>query len=361
MMISLPAAGLAQETAFGGNAYESAVIADGAVAYWSLTEASGTTATDTAGTNDANYRGGPTLGATGIVPFDNAVEFDGVDDLVKIPNSNDINTGGPYDARTVELWFNADVTFRRQVLYEEGGGTRGLAMYVLKNRAYVIAWNKKADDPTTPWGAVWLSAPIEAGTDYHLAMTIDNATGKLKGYMNGSPFGQQSGVGKLFAHSARMGIGAMWDDIRYHDKNVVDSKTRNFFDGVIDNVAVYNTALSQSTIATHTIIGGGSVGTAPTVSLVTPAAEAVVSGSSVLIQVSATDELDPTGSLTANFRINGGVWSDMSFNGDSGKYEGTWDASGYADGTHAIQVRVFDSEMASKATGHSVVVDNVGA
>ncbi|NND03922.1 MAG: hypothetical protein HKN91_14165 [Acidimicrobiia bacterium] len=357
MMISLPAAASAQ----GGNAYETAVLGDGAVAFWSLADASGLTAADATGNNDANYRNGPTLGATGLVSFDNAVDFDGTDDHIKVPNSTDINTGGPYDGRTIELWFNADVTFRRQVLFEEGGVTRGLSAYLFKNRVYVNAWNIKNDDVSTPWGPVWLSAPIEADTTYHLAMTIDEASGKLKAYINGSQFGQQSGVGKLFAHSARVGIGAMWDDIRYHDLSVTSNGTRNYFDGVLDNVAVYNTALSQSTIQSHTAIGGGTVGTAPSVTLVAPATETVVGGDSVLIQASATDDVDPTGSLTANFRIDGGAWQNMAFNGGSGKYEGTWDATPYSEGSHAIQVRVFDSHMASKAKGHSVIVDNISA
>lgn len=357
MMISLPAAASAQ----GGNAYETAILNDGAVAFWSLSDASGTTAVDATGNNDADYQGSPTLGASGLVPFDNAVDFDGDDDIVKVPNSVDINTGGPYDARTVELWFNADVTFRRQVLFEEGGASRGISMYVYQHRVYVMAWNLKNDDVTTPWGPKWLSAPIEANTTYHLAMTIDASSGLLKGYINGSPFGQQSGVGKLYSHSAKVGIGAMWDDVRYHNININNSGTRNHFDGEIDNVAIYNTALSQSAIQGHTVIGGSSVGTAPSVALVTPAASSTVGGDSVLIGALAVDDEDEAANLTAHFRIDFGEWESMSYNAESGLHEGSWDATGYSEGTHSIQVRVFDTEMASKAKAHTVEVDNVSA
>jgi len=59
-----------------------------------------------------------------------ALKFDGEDDGIKVPDSADINTVGPYTNRTIAALFNCDnvgIDDRKQVIYEEGGRTRGLA------------------------------------------------------------------------------------------------------------------------------------------------------------------------------------------------------------------------------------------
>ena len=52
-----------------------------------------------------------------------ALKFDGEDDGIKIPDSADINTGGPYTNRTIAALFNCDnvgIDNRKQVIFEEG-------------------------------------------------------------------------------------------------------------------------------------------------------------------------------------------------------------------------------------------------
>lgn len=55
---------------------------------------------------------------------DGSVQFDGVSDAVSIANTPDINQS-IHQQTTVSLTFTADDVTDRQVLYEEGGNTRG--------------------------------------------------------------------------------------------------------------------------------------------------------------------------------------------------------------------------------------------
>ena len=102
----------------------------------------GAVSDDSANDLTANIVGDPQLvdGING-----KALQFDGVDDGVHIPDSEFINvTGGPFPNRTVTAVFNcADVTKQeKQTVFEEGGLTRGLTIYVFDSQVYVGGWNK---------------------------------------------------------------------------------------------------------------------------------------------------------------------------------------------------------------------------
>ncbi len=342
--------------------YESAVLGDGAVALWRLGEFSGTTAFDAAGAHDAPYAGSPGLGALGLLDGDSsaAVDFDGVDDIVRVPNAADINTGGPYTARTVEMWFNADDVTTRQVLFEEGGATRGLAIYVDQGELYFIGWNKKNDDVTTPWGADWVTAPVQTATTYHIALVLDQPSGELTGYVNGTAVGLAPGIGKLFKHGAKVGLGGMDDDVRFHDGVVNNSGTAYHFNGRIDEVAIYNTALSAVTVANHTAIGGGSVAVAPTVAIIAPADGAELSDLAP-IEINASDDADATATLTVEWRVDGGTWSTATYNGATGTFDSSWDTTTASDGAHTVEARAVDSDGAIGTDQVNVTVTNASA
>jgi len=107
--------------------------------------------------HDGTARGNPSLvaGLSG-----KAMKFDGVDDAVHIPDSANINSGGPWINRTVMAIFNcADVSKEeKQTIFEGGGRTRGLCIYVLNGEAYVGGWNRAEYN----WNGTWISTPIES-------------------------------------------------------------------------------------------------------------------------------------------------------------------------------------------------------
>jgi hypothetical protein len=90
-----------------------------------------------------------------------ALEFDGQSDAIKLPDSAHINSGGPWTNRTVKIIFNcSDVSKTgKQTLFEEGGRTRGLVIYVFEGDLYVGAWNRSEYN----WNGEWISTPIKSG------------------------------------------------------------------------------------------------------------------------------------------------------------------------------------------------------
>lgn len=214
------------------------------------------------------------FGVAGLVPDESngAARFNGIDSLIRVPDDAQTNTGGPYEEKSVELWFSADdaETDVPQVIFEVGGTTRGLAMYVHEGEIFMGAWNRANDDAgvSSPWMnpepdtgpdemSVYVNRPIESETTYHAAMVMDGDpngfTGTFTGYLNGIPFGTRQGVGQIFNHGDDMGIGGM-------DTNIwlVDGTNPGgdglYFAGVIDEVALYNTALTAAQVEAHALL-----------------------------------------------------------------------------------------------------------
>ncbi|MDD5774168.1 MAG: LamG domain-containing protein [bacterium] len=194
------------------------------------------------GINGASKNGPTTtiagkLGRAGI--------FDGIDDYVDIPNSSLINTGGPYSNRTIALWFRADSTTARQVLYEEGDSARGFNIYLLSDKLYAGGWD--IGDYSPDWTGTWHSTDVRPDTWYHVTLLLNNANpiveaNKFKAYIFGNEFGNGSG-GRVYSHSGNVRI-AMNGNTRFHDGGAGNS----YFKGRIDEVVIYNSALSTAEI-----------------------------------------------------------------------------------------------------------------
>ena len=102
------------------------------IAVWTFDEGVGNIAKDTEGKGiEAEIVGNPEW-VNGIrgkaLAFDGTVR-EGKDDVVKIPNSPHINTGGPFTNRTMMALFKPlDVSLPKQVIYE----WHGLKHFVVK-------------------------------------------------------------------------------------------------------------------------------------------------------------------------------------------------------------------------------------
>jgi hypothetical protein len=101
----------------------------------------------------------------------NALQFDGVDDGIDIPDSAFINvTNGPWANRTIVAVFKCDDVDKttKQTIFEEGGNTRGMTFYIHEGLLYAAAWNRAEYN----WDGAWLSTPIESNNWYGVAMVI---------------------------------------------------------------------------------------------------------------------------------------------------------------------------------------------
>lgn len=230
------------------------ILGDGAVAYWTLDETSGTTF-DNLGSLDSSVdgssTGSPTLGAAGLYTTDvGAVDFDGVNDGILIPDSAGINTG-TYTEKTVELVFNADDVTTRQVLYEEGGGTHGLAIYLDGGNVYVTG------EEDTVWVDANINAAVSTGTTYHVAFVFDQPSNSFEGFLNGVSMGSVTVGNSIFpSHAGDIGIGYSPDAVQFHDG---EGGAGYYFDGRITDVAIYTTALTQAQLQDHADIVAGTL------------------------------------------------------------------------------------------------------
>ncbi len=183
----------------------------------------------------------------GIV--NDALRFNGQGDGINIPDSPRINTGGPFPKRTVAAFFNCDNVNKnqKQVIFEEGGRTRGLAIYVFDGKIYGGAWNRAEYQ----WQGEWLSADIKSKTWYHVAVVIRDAAGKVEKdkfelWVDGKLIDKADG-GQLHAHGDNNGIGYVHQNAVFHDEGGSGTLI-DWFSGIIDEVVIYSSSFTKADI-----------------------------------------------------------------------------------------------------------------
>ncbi len=178
----------------------------------------------------------------------NALSFDGGDDGIHIPDSDFINvTNGPFPNRTVMAIFScADVDRQeKQTIFEEGGLTRGLVIYVFDGEVYVGGWNKDATQVNWDPGE-WMSAPVRSNTWYGVALVLRDGTDtveddKFEMWLNGQLIDKEPG-GQLYNHANDNAIGYTKENVVFHDGDGAGDGWH--FEGLIDEVWVLNQALT---------------------------------------------------------------------------------------------------------------------
>ncbi len=200
------------------------------------------------GYNDDTGNGDLTINVIG--EDQNTLDFNGTNQYVSIGNSSDINTGGPYSDRTIEAWFYAqDVTkSAKQVIFEEGGATRGFNIYIYSGSLYVGGWNR--DNNQVLWTGTYLSTnTISSQRWHHVTLRLENGTNtvgadKFKGYLDGVEFGSGDGAA-VYAHGGNIRVG-MNGSTRFHDGN--DNSEGEYFEGYIEELRIWNEARTLSDI-----------------------------------------------------------------------------------------------------------------
>ncbi len=140
-----------------------------------------------------------------------------------------------FSTQTVTLWFKADSDSGIGVLYDEGGTTRGLAIRV--NDGNIEAAVRDASTQVT------VSSSLVPGVWTHVAVTFDNGLFKL--YVHGvEQDSVTAGFTSATEHSNAPGIGA-----RNGQDSFGGSATGDYFGGLIDDVRIYDNALSAAEIA----------------------------------------------------------------------------------------------------------------
>ncbi len=213
-------------------------------ARWPLDETSGLTAVDIIASNNGAYRNGVILNQTAACAnTGNAVYFDGIDDYVEIPHSADYLL----DDGTVTLWAKIDALGVEETLFSkdsEGLDTGGHLTITVQAGGDVQV---RLQSTTTSYFVN--SAPISAGTWFHVAFSwgsdgmalhIDGGLPVTDPYTGGT--GTTSGGAGNFEPIA-LGGGTI------NSGNLVVTPVNTFFNGYLDDVRIYDGALSQSEIS----------------------------------------------------------------------------------------------------------------
>ena len=230
----------------------------GLVSAYSFNEGTGTVVTDVSGNSNNGTISNGTWSASGR--YGAALSFNGSSSRVDIPDSAslDLTTG-----MTMEAWVRpTTLSGWRTVLMKEQSA--GLVYGLYAN-----------SDTNRPSAHIYISAEsdtrgtaqLAVNTWTHLAATYDGSV--LRSYVNGVQASTRTIGGNILTSTSALRIGgnSIWGE---------------YFAGLIDEVRIYNRALTAAEIQTdmNTAIGGAPPAdtTPPTVSMTAPAAGATVSG-----------------------------------------------------------------------------------
>jgi fibronectin type 3 domain-containing protein len=197
----------------------------GLVLAYSFNAGSGTTVSDASGNGNTGTINGATWSTQGR--FGGALSFNGLNNTVVIPSSASLNVSA---AMTLEAWImpTAAQSGWRTVMQRE------VDAYFLNasndSGALFPAGGGTIGGPVS-WVSGGTPSPVNAWT--HLALTYDGTTLRL--YVNGTLAAGQNVSGAIQTNSNALRIGG---NVPYGE----------FFQGLIDEVRVYNRALSQSEV-----------------------------------------------------------------------------------------------------------------
>jgi hypothetical protein len=106
--------------------YGLAIVADGAIAYWPMSETSGTVAHEVIAGRNGSYVGGVTLNQGGPFGALGAASFDGTDDYMTVPHDAALNIGnGPF---SIEFWIRRENLSWMPFLFDKGFGGWGVSL-----------------------------------------------------------------------------------------------------------------------------------------------------------------------------------------------------------------------------------------
>jgi hypothetical protein len=192
-------------------------------AAYSFNENSGPTAHDASGNaNNGTLQGGTSWTTSG--KYGNAILFNGTSGYVNVPSSSSLQLAS---AITLEAWVNPSLLSGvwRDVIY------KGQDNYYLE----ADSTSGKPATRTTPDGALFGTGSLTINTWSHLAATYDGTTLRL--YVNGVQVSSRAQTGAIAVSTNPLQIGG-------------DTFYGQYFLGRIDEIRVYNRALSAAQIQT---------------------------------------------------------------------------------------------------------------
>lgn len=303
----------------------------GLVAAYSFNEGSGTAALDASG--QANHGTTASTAWTTAGKFGGALTFNGSSSRVTVPDALSLHLTS---AMTLEAWVRPTAVSSawRDVIFKGN------------DNYYLNATSTNGSRPAAgalfsgTHGEVYAPSALTVNTWAHLASTYDGSSQKL--YVDGNLVASRAQSGPITISSNPLEIGS-------------DHIYGLYFAGQIDEVRVYDTALSQAQVQTdmNTAIGGNSGDTeAPTVAITAPSGGAQVSDITT-VTASASDNVAVTG---VQFFVDG---TSVGTEDAEAPYQLQWDTRTVTNGSHSLTARARDGAGNIKlSTAVTVAVAN---
>jgi len=204
------------------------------VAWWRLDEGSGTTASDSSGNgNDATFEGSPTWVDDG--KLGKAVRFNGSSDYLAAPDSETLDING--DQLTMAAWINGEDWPAANHVIRKVADTGTGSIYILRVQPDTVRvyLNTSAGETLVQGTTV-----LARNEWIHVALTYDGAQARI--YVDGQLDVAMDVSGELTQSDNELRIGR--------------GEPAGYFMGMIDDVRVYNHALTEDEILAA-MEGGG--------------------------------------------------------------------------------------------------------
>jgi hypothetical protein len=220
---------------------EAILWAGGCIGRWSLDETSGTIASDTSGKNGSGtLTGGVTFSSNSVAPAKlvNGLNFDGFDDYISVANSRFLQ---PTSALSISAWIKGDTW--------DAGNSADVILRKGQNNPnnYELAiCDGKVNLLLDDFDAAGIrgNTVLATGVWYHVVGTWDGTTAKI--YVNSV---LDNGTGTVRTGS----IGT--DSQSVYLGGRPDSTNDDCFDGVIDDIRIFNYALESWEVTNLNYVG----------------------------------------------------------------------------------------------------------
>jgi Concanavalin A-like lectin/glucanases superfamily len=208
----------------------------GLVSYWKLNEGAGTNAADSAGANTGTYTNTPTLGQAGALTGDTttSVSFNGTNEYVNVPDAASLRITGSI---TIEAWIRSNTLINNSTILSKGSTTG----YRLMRNGNTNPSQFGTSGPTN--GNLNGTASINDGVWHHIVAVYDGANKYI--YLDGVQDATVAATGAITTAATALRIA----------ENA--QATGRYWAGWIDEVSLYNVALTPAEVLDHYNAGKG--------------------------------------------------------------------------------------------------------
>ncbi|HSX29490.1 MAG TPA: LamG-like jellyroll fold domain-containing protein [Candidatus Saccharimonadales bacterium] len=311
-------------------------LPDGLVAAYNFNESTGGTSADVTGNGNTATLANGALWAAG--KNGSGLKLDGVNDYIEVANSPSINFSGT--AMTFSAWVYPMAGGGDQVLFAKGyNGTMVSPFY-----QYAVELRGGGIAPTLLIGTTGgvkeaaMGSSMPVGQWSHFAVVFDGTRASF--YLNGNLMSTPALAATMEQRNTPLRFGA-------------DAQPGQFMNGSVDDIRLYNRTLTQTEVQNDMnkpLVAPSTDPTGPTVTISSPAANAVVSN---IITVSA-NAADDTGVAGVQFYVDG---FSVGPEDTTAPYGAVWDTRAFTNGAHTLTARARD--VSGNVTTASPVAVNV--